>query len=91
MAGVCCATAVQIIAGQRRCIGELRRPVEEHNMSAILAGPGAHVDQSVGSKHNLRVVFYNDKRIAGIAQTRHHPGVWATIPGLSGTPEWWNW
>ena len=48
------------------------RRAEEHHFAALFTRPGAHVQQTVGGKHDLRIMFHHHQRIAGVTQFFHH-------------------
>ena len=45
---------------------------EEHDLSAVLAGPGPDVEHAIRGLHHLRVVLDHHQGIAGVAQAVHH-------------------
>ena len=65
--------ATQILTGQR-FFGprQFRRIAIVDDVSTMAARPGAHIDNLVGGKNNLRVVFYHHQRVAGVAQSMQH-------------------
>ena len=46
----------------------------KHNLSATLAGAGAHVDHAVGRQHHGRVVLHHHQCVARVAQAVHGLG-----------------
>ena len=61
----------QVSAGQRvRTLESLGRAVK-HNLPALLARAGAHVDHAVGGHHHGRVVLHHHQRVARITQALH--------------------
>ncbi len=51
-----------LVAGDR-----VRRPLR-HDVPAVVAGPGAHVDEPVGRAHHLLVVLDDEHGVAQIAE-----------------------
>ncbi len=51
---------------------DARRRIETDDFAAAGARSRTDVEQAVGRKHDLRVVFDHDQRVAGIAQLVHH-------------------
>ena len=63
--------ATQIGAGQGVGTAQYFRGAVEHNLTALFAGAGAHVDHAVGRQHHGRVVLHHHQRVAGVAQALH--------------------
>ena len=59
----------QVIGGQCRRMQHLFRRSAENNVSAFASGSGAYIDNIVGVKHHVFVVFDHDDRVSGIAKT----------------------
>ena len=66
-AGVGALAAFEVFRRQRLRLAHFLRRAEEHHLAAALAGAGAHVEQAVGFKHDLRVVLDHHQRVAGVA------------------------
>ncbi len=59
------------LAGQRAGrLHDLGRRALGDDLAAVLAGPGAHVDEVVGRAHRLFVVLDDDHRVAEVAQAQ---------------------
>ena len=64
--------ACEIIPGERtRVRHQLRGRAKEDDPPAVLAGPRSDVERMVRGEHDLRVVFDDDERVAGVAQPLH--------------------
>ncbi len=59
--------------GTRERVGgaQLRDRSIKNDLSAALAGAGAHVDDTIRRQHDGGVVFHHHQGVAGLAQTRH--------------------
>ena len=47
------------------------RAAIKHNVAALLARAGAHVDHAICGQHHGGVVLYNHQRVAGISEAVH--------------------
>ena len=46
---------------------QFRRTAEEHFLAAQFTGTRAHVENLIGRQHHLRIMFYHNQRIPGVA------------------------
>ena len=67
-----CTSAGQVVRGERsRRREHLFRAPPRDDPTAVLAGTGTEVEQSVGLLHDLRIVLHHEQRVAGVAQPVH--------------------
>ena len=72
----------QVSAGQRIRAAQVLRTAIKHNLAALLAGAGAHINHAVRSQHDGRVMLHHHQCVARIAQALHGNDDAVHVPGV---------